>query len=146
MFGEPVPRTEDQRFLTGRGRYTADFEPGAAHAAFARSDLPHARILSIDTAGAMAVDGVLGVFTYEDLDGRLAERLPVLVPNEGLVAPHTQYALAKDEVCYAGEVIAMVVARDRPTAEDALGRSVAVSGTGCPLARFATTMDHGAAP
>jgi aerobic carbon-monoxide dehydrogenase large subunit len=122
MFGEPIPRTEDTRFLTGRGRYTADFEPGAAHAAFARSDLPHARVLSIDTEGAKAVDGVLGVFTYQDLEGQLAERLPVLVPSAALIAPHTQYPLAKDEVCYAGEVIAMVVARDRPTAEDALER------------------------
>src|SRR5206468_9364156 len=65
------------------------------------------------------VPGVLGVFTHADLDGEVAERLPVLVPSDALVAPRTQHALAKDEVCYAGEVVAMVVARDRYVAEDA---------------------------
>src|SRR2546428_552801 len=54
MFGERVPRREDGRFLTGRGRYTADFEPKAAHAAFVRSDFAHARILGVDAALAEA--------------------------------------------------------------------------------------------
>jgi CO/xanthine dehydrogenase Mo-binding subunit len=124
LFGEPVARTEDRRFLTGHGRYTADFEPKAAHAAFVRSDFAHARIRGIETAAAQALPGVLGVFTFGDLEGGFADRLPVLVPSEALLAPHTQYALAKDEVCYAGEVIAMVVARDRYLAEDALERIV----------------------
>src|SRR2546430_9727614 len=119
LFGERVPRGEDRRFLTGRGRYTADFELEAAHAAFVRSDFAHARILGIETAEAERVPGVLGVFTHADLDGDFAERLPVLVPSEALIAPRTQHALARDEVCYAGEVVVMVVARDRYAAEDA---------------------------
>jgi CO/xanthine dehydrogenase Mo-binding subunit len=119
LFGERVPRREDDRLLTGRGRFVADFEPSAAHAAFVRSDMAHARILGIDTDEASAMDGVLGVFTYSDLEGDLAEPLPVLVPSDALIAPRTQHALAKDEVCYAGEVVAMVVARDRYVAEDA---------------------------
>jgi carbon-monoxide dehydrogenase large subunit len=119
MFGERVGRTEDGRFLTGRGRYVADFEPHAAHAAFIRSDFAHARIVSIETAAARAMPGVLGVFTFADLDGGFAERLPLLVPHDRLTAPRTQFALARDEVCYAGEVVAMVVARDRYLAEDA---------------------------
>src|SRR3989454_6343851 len=118
LFGERVPRGEDRRFLTGRGRYTADFELEAAHAAFVRSDFAHARILGIETAEAERVPGVLGVFTHADLDGDFAERLPVLVPSADLIAPRTQHALARDEVCYAGEVVAMVVARDRYAAED----------------------------
>jgi len=122
LFGEPVARREDGRFLTGRGRYTADFEPKAAHAAFVRSDFAHARIAGIDTSGAASVPGVLGVFTYADLDGDFAERLPVLVPSDKLINPRTQFALARDEVCYAGEVVAMIVARDRYTAEDAAER------------------------
>jgi CO/xanthine dehydrogenase Mo-binding subunit len=122
MFGERVPRKEDGRFLTGRGRYTADFELDAAHAAFVRSDFAHARILSIDTSAAEQVDGVLGVYTYRDLEGGFAERLPLLVPNDNLTSPRTQFALAKDEVCYAGEVVAMVVAADRYIAEDAVER------------------------
>ena len=100
-FGERVPRREDDRLVRGLGRFTANFETGAAHAAFVRSDYAHARIVSIDTTEAAALPGVLGVFTYADLEGPFAERLPVLVPNPGLSAPRTQYALAKDEVCYA---------------------------------------------
>src|SRR5438034_9262961 len=122
MFGERVERREDARLLAGGGRFTADFEPGAAHAAFVRSDFAHARITGIDVTAARAVPGVLGVFTHGDLDGGFAERLPLLVPNDGLVAPRTQFALARDEVCYAGEVVAMVVARDRYVAEEGAER------------------------
>src|SRR5439155_20478889 len=96
LFGEPVARREDHRFLTGRGRYVADFELDAAQAAFVRSDFAHARLLGIDTAEAAAAPDVLGVFTYADLAGDLAERLPVLVPSEALIAPRTQHALARD--------------------------------------------------
>src|SRR5439155_12149639 len=67
LFGERVARSEDRRLLTGRGRYTGDFEPAAAHAAFVRSDFAHARITGIDVAAAQAVPGVLDVFTYADL-------------------------------------------------------------------------------
>ena len=117
LFGEPVERREDRRFLTGRGRYVADFELGAAHAAFVRSDLAHARITGIDTSEALQVPGVLAVYTHADLEGPVADRLPVLVPSDALVAPRTQFALAREEVCYAGEVVAMVVARDRYVAK-----------------------------
>ena len=109
LFGERVPRTEDARLVTGRGRFVADFEPHAAHAAFVRSDHAHARILGIDVSEAAAMPGVLGVFVHADLDGGFADRLPLLVPSDKLIAPHTQFALARDEVCYMGEVVAMVV-------------------------------------
>ena len=121
MFGAPVQRNEDPRFLTGKGRYVDDFESGAYGAAFLRSDFGHARILSIDTSEALALDGVYGVYTHADLEGLLSEPLPLLIPNPNLFAPRTQYALAKEEVCYVGEVVAMVVARDRYVAEDAVG-------------------------
>src|SRR5438105_9506400 len=119
MFGQPIPRVEDPRLLTGRGRYTDDFEHGAAQAAFVRSDFAHARIRGIDVSAASALPGVLGVFTHADLEGDFVEPLPLLIPNDGLTAPRTQRALALDEVCYAGETVAMVVARDRYVAEDA---------------------------
>lgn len=121
MFGAPVQRNEDPRFLTGNGRYVDDFLNDAYGAAFLRSDFGHARILSIDTSEAVALDGVYGVYTHADLEGLLSEPLPLLIPSDNLFAPRTQYALAKDEVCYVGEVVAMVVARDRYVAEDALG-------------------------
>ena len=118
-FGERVERREDPRLLTGDGRYTDDFAPHAAHAAFVRSDYAHARIVDVDVTGALDVDGVHAVYTYEDLEGRFADPLPLIIPHEAIVAPRTQYALARDEVRYVGETIAMVVARDRYVAEDA---------------------------
>jgi len=120
-FGERVERREDGRLLTGNGRYTDDFEPHAAHAAFVRSDFAHARIADIDVSGALGIDGVHAVYTYEDLAGRFAEPLPLIIPHEAIVAPRTQYALARDEIRHIGEIIAMVVARDRYIAEDAAG-------------------------
>jgi CO/xanthine dehydrogenase Mo-binding subunit len=124
LFGERVERREDQRLLLGQGRYTDDFEPHAAHAAFVRSDYGHARIVDVDVEGALDVDGVHAVYTYEDLDGRFADPLPLIIPHEAIADGRTQYALARDEVRYVGETIAMVVARDRYVAEDAAGRIV----------------------
>jgi aerobic carbon-monoxide dehydrogenase large subunit len=122
LFGEPVERREDARLLTGRGRFTDDFEHDAAEVAFVRSEHAHARIADVDVTGALDVEGVIAVYTHEDLDGGFAEPLPLLTPHEGLVAPRTQYALARDEVRYAGETVAMVVAADRYLAEDAAER------------------------
>jgi carbon-monoxide dehydrogenase large subunit len=122
LFGEPVERREDARLLTGRGRYTDDFEHDAAQVAFVRSQHAHARILDIDVSGALDVDGLLAVYTHEDLEGDFSAPLPLLTPHEGLVAPRTQHALAREEVRYAGEAIAMVVAVDRYVAEDAADR------------------------
>ncbi|MGI8562489.1 MAG: aerobic carbon-monoxide dehydrogenase large subunit [Candidatus Dormibacter sp.] len=119
LFGERVERREDGRLLTGAGRFTDDLAHDAAQAAFVRSDFAHARICDIDVSGALDVAGVLGVYTYDDLQGGFAERLPLLIPHRDLKSPRTQYALARNEVCYAGEVVAMVVARDRYIAEDA---------------------------
>jgi carbon-monoxide dehydrogenase large subunit len=124
MFGERVERREDRRLLVGEGRYTDDFEPHAAHAAFVRSDYAHARVSDIDVSGALDVDGVYAVYTYDDLEGRFAEPLPLIIPHEAIEDGRTQYALAREEVRYVGETIAMVVARDRYVAEDAAGAIV----------------------
>jgi len=119
MFGERVERHEDERLLRGQGRYTDDFEPHAAQAAFVRSQYAHARIEDIDVSGALDIDGVYAVYTYDDLDGKFAEPLPLIIPHEAIADGRTQYALACDEVRYVGETIAMVVGRDRYVAEDA---------------------------
>jgi aerobic carbon-monoxide dehydrogenase large subunit len=121
-FGRRIERLEDRRLVTGRGRYTDDVEHDAAEVAFVRSEHAHARIADVDVSGALDVDGVLAVFTHEDLEGNLAEPLPLLIPHPGLVAPRTQHALAVGEVRHVGEPIAMVVARDRYLAEDAAAR------------------------
>jgi aerobic carbon-monoxide dehydrogenase large subunit len=117
--GRRLERLEDERLVRGRGAYTDDLDHDAAEVAFVRSDHAHARIVDIDVERALDVDGVLGVFTYEDLEDGFAASLPLLIPHPGLTAPRTQLALAADIVRYAGETIAMVVARDRYVAEDA---------------------------
>ena len=67
-----VPRKEDVRFLTGKGRYLDDVAPeGAAHAVFLRSPVAHARIVSLDVAEAAAAPGVLAVYVAGDLEGKL---------------------------------------------------------------------------
>ncbi len=67
FIGQPMPRHEDARLITGQGRFTDDFSfPGQAHAAMVRSPHAHARIVSIDKAAALAMPGVLGVFTGAD--------------------------------------------------------------------------------
>ena len=120
-FGDSPKRKEDPDLVTGRGRYVDDIVvPGMFAAAFVRSPLAHARIKSINAASALASSGVRAVLTYRDLPASLREqRLPLFVPHPTLT-PRMQYALAKDEVCYVGEPVAVVVASNRYLAEDAL--------------------------
>ena len=119
--GEPIARREDPRLLTGQGRYVDDFGQHALEVAFVRSPHAHARILDIDVAGALDVDGLVAIYTYDDLEGRVAEPLPILIPHPALTHGRTQYALAKDEVNHVGEAVVMVVAEDRYVAEDVAG-------------------------
>jgi aerobic carbon-monoxide dehydrogenase large subunit len=124
MFGQSIVRTEDDRLLRGNGRYLDDLGHGALAAAYVRSPHAHARITDIDVTDALEVDGLVAIYTYEDLPGRLAEPLPLLIPHPTLTHGRTQYALARELVNYVGEAIVMVVARDRYLAEDAAGRIV----------------------
>ncbi|WP_448614803.1 aerobic carbon-monoxide dehydrogenase large subunit [Modestobacter sp. URMC 112] len=122
LFGEPVRRREDLRLITGQGRYLDDIGAGAYAAAFVRSPHAHARVLDVDVTDALDVEGLLAVYTYEDLTGPMAEPLPVLIPHPQLTAPRTGYPLAKDVVQHVGEAVVMVVATDRYVAEDAAER------------------------
>ncbi|WP_193611974.1 aerobic carbon-monoxide dehydrogenase large subunit [Nocardioides lijunqiniae] len=124
LMGTGVQRVEDQRLLRGHGRYADDVAVDAStlHCAVLRSPHAHARIVDIDVADVLDVDGVHAVWTYDDLTGPMAEPLPLLIPHPALTHGRTQYALAKDEVNYVGEAIAFVVADDRYVAEDAVGR------------------------
>ena len=119
MFGEPIARVEDDRLLRGQGAYLDDLGHDALAVAFVRSPHAHARVLDIDVSGALDIDGVLAIYTYEDLPGRLAEPLPLLIPHPALTHGRTGYPLAADEVNYVGEPVAMIVATDRYLAEDA---------------------------
>src|SRR5690606_21427208 len=122
VFGEPVERREDGRLTTGRGRYLDDLGRDALAAASGRSPHAHARILDIDVAGALDVDGLVAVYTWEDLPGRVGEPLPLLIPHPALTHGRTGYPLARDVVRHVGEPVVMVVARDRYLAEDAAER------------------------
>lgn len=123
-FGERIKRNEDPRLLTGQALFVDDVElPGMGHAAFARSPHAHARILSIDTVAAAALDGVIAIYTAESL-GEYWQPGPLLVsppPIDGILFnQRTQVPLAKGKVRYAGEPVVMVIAESRYVAEDAV--------------------------
>ncbi|GAA3024755.1 aerobic carbon-monoxide dehydrogenase large subunit [Streptosporangium longisporum] len=119
LFGEPVRRREDPRLLTGQGRYVDDLGAGSLEAAFVRSPYAHARIRDIDVSAAVEVDGLVAIYTWEDLPGALAQPLPLLIPHPALTHGRTAYPLAREIVRHVGEPVVMVVARDRYLAEDA---------------------------
>ncbi|MCW2635555.1 MAG: coxL3 [Blastococcus sp.] len=124
LFGEPVRRREDARLIVGKGRYLDDIGHSALAAAFVRSPHAHARITDIDVEGALDVEGLVAIYTYEDLHGAMAEPLPVLIPHPQLTAARTGHPLANGEVNHVGEAVVMVVATDRYIAEDAAERIV----------------------
>ncbi|WP_194896722.1 aerobic carbon-monoxide dehydrogenase large subunit [Catenulispora pinisilvae] len=122
LVGQPLVRKEDPRLLRGDGRYLDDLGRGALAAAFVRSPVAHARITGIDVDEALDVEGLVAIYTHEDLPGRIAEPLPLLIPHPDLTHPRTPYCLANEEVNHVGEAVVMVVATDRYLAEDVAER------------------------
>ena len=123
-FGAPVTRNEDARLLSGRALFVDDVElPGMLHAAFLRSNVAHARIKSVDVSAAKAREGVVAVYTADDL-GEYWAPGPLLVPPPPIkditFNQRTQVPLAKDKVRHVGEPLAVVFAQSRYLAEDAL--------------------------
>src|SRR5512147_1012750 len=121
---QPVLRSEDRRFLTGTGRYTADIDlPAQAHAVILRSQHAHARIRGIDAAEALAMPGVLAVVAAPDLAGDGLGDIPCAVPVKGPggrpVPTPGRPLLARDRVRFVGEPVAMVVAETLAQARDA---------------------------
>src|SRR3989442_13820564 len=113
--GQPVKRVEDARLLVGRGRFIDDASPcpDVHHAAIVRSPHAHARILGYDVSAALAMEGVAGVVTGEDV-AKLTKPFSV-----GVTAPVRYYCTATDKARFVGEPVAVVVARTRYLAEDA---------------------------
>jgi carbon-monoxide dehydrogenase large subunit len=120
-FGASVKRKEDPALLRGQGRYVDDIHlPGMLDVAVLRSPHPHAAICDINTARALALPGVHAVITYAELPETMRRQtVPLLVPNPAIKQAYMPYCLAKDEVCFVGEPVALVAADSRYVAEDA---------------------------
>ena len=118
LLGERIKRKEDPRLIQGRGHYVDDVKlDGMLHMAFARSVHAHARLKSVNVSAARAHPGVVAAYTGADLKGKVG-LVPCAAGMEGLKVPDHP-CLAVDKVCYVGEPMAAVVARDRYVARDA---------------------------
>lgn len=135
--GQPVPRKEDLRLITGKGRYTDDFNlEGQAYAAMVRSPHAHAVIRSIDTEDARAVPGVLAVLTGAEFIADQLNPIPnktfsvhpaemPLVNSDGTPAFNIpDYPLPADKARFVGEAIVMVIAESIAAAKDGAERVV----------------------
>jgi carbon-monoxide dehydrogenase large subunit len=113
-------RKEDARLVTGQTNWTDNIQlPGMVHMAVLRSPMAHAKILSIDVSPALARPGVYAAFTAADL-GVDEMSLPCAWPVTPDMVHPDHHPLATDEVRYLGDAVAVVVARDRYSAADAL--------------------------
>jgi carbon-monoxide dehydrogenase large subunit len=122
--GASVARTEDRRFLLGKGRYTDDLVlPGQSYAVFVRSPHAHATIRSIDARQALQSPGVLAVLTGEDVAADGLGGIPCgwnITNKDGtnmVEPPHPALALGK--VRHVGDPVAMVIAGTKAAAKDA---------------------------
>lgn len=122
--GQRTLRPRDGAFLSGHAGYLDDIAvPGLRHVAFVRSPHAHARIVGIDTAAAVAVDGVRAVVTLADLSRvATAPRMPLIAAPGKSAVPATPCILADKEVAFVGEIVAMVVGDTRYAAEDGAAR------------------------
>src|SRR5213594_3204928 len=119
LFGASVRRREDERLITGLGRYVADVTlPGMLHVAVLRRPHAHARLVRIDVAEGRRRPGVVNVVVPSDV--ATLPRLPLLVPHSSLAAPACPEILPQAIVSYAGQAVALVVAESAAQAEDSL--------------------------
>jgi len=121
LVGEAVTRLEDAELLVGAARYVDDISPaGLLHAAFVRSAFGHARLGAVDCDVARDMPGVVAVYAVDDLmDVLTTDRVPETFPPPQPREEFGPYVLARDEVCYVGEPVAVVIAENRYQAEDA---------------------------
>ncbi len=128
--GQSLKRKEDQRLLTGQGRFVGDVRAaGMVEAAVLRSTRAHAKIRRVNVERARALAGVLAVFTAQDVEGKIKPQFRLfweetLEEQRRTFGPRIKRfrrpALARDAVYRVGEPVAVAVARDRYLAEDAL--------------------------
>ena len=118
--GRARRRKEDAKLVTGQTMWTDNITlPGLVHLAFLRSPMAHARITSLDVSPALERPGVIAAFTAADL-GVEAMALPCAWPVTPDMVQPDHHPLAVDEVRHTGDPVAVVVARDRYSAADAL--------------------------
>jgi carbon-monoxide dehydrogenase large subunit len=121
VVGTPMRRKEDPRLLTGEAKYVDDLAiPGALHLALVRSPYAHARIRSIDTSAAAAIDGVVAVLTGADLRDEWANPMPCAWPVTEDMRNPAHLPVAVDTACYVGDAVAVVVATSAYVAHDAV--------------------------
>jgi carbon-monoxide dehydrogenase large subunit len=118
--GTPLKRKEDAHILIGQAQWTDGIAvPGALHMAIVRSPMAHARITNIDTTAAKAMPNVVDVLTGADL-GDANSTVPCVWPVvDDIVMPEFRL-LAMDKVRLVGDCVAVVLATDKQSAEDAL--------------------------
>lgn len=122
--GQPAPRFEDQRLLTGQGNYLDDLKlEGQTYACYVRSPYAHARITEIDIAAAQRAPGVLVILSAQDLRDDGIGDLPCMtqIPNKdgSAIFMPPRPALAEERVRFVGEPVLMVVAETAEQARDA---------------------------
>jgi len=123
--GRAVRRIEDRSLVQGAGLYADDANlPGQAYLVFLRSPYAHARIVSIDLQGALALPGVIRIYTGRELVAAGVKPIPGTPafrrPGGGRTASPPRHVLAPDTVRFVGEAVAAIVAESRDQARDAL--------------------------
>jgi aerobic carbon-monoxide dehydrogenase large subunit len=117
--GRSLRRKEDPRLITGRAYYVDDIKlPGQLWAAWVRSPEAHAKIVSIDSSAARARDGIVAVYTNEDLDMESGLPMAWVPPGVDVNTPD-HWVLAKGEVKHVGDPVALVIGEDRYAVVDA---------------------------
>jgi carbon-monoxide dehydrogenase large subunit len=116
--GRSVQRLEDPPLLRGEGRFVADNNwPDQLHMRVVRSNIAFGKLLRIETAAALALDGVVAVWTAADISD--IPQISFRLMNFGDLGPYRQWLLARDYVRYVGDPVAVVFATDPYVAEDA---------------------------
>lgn len=124
LIGQSIKRVEDKRFITGKGKYTDDIVlPNMTYAYIIRSPYAHAKILKVDTSQALAMEGVVAVFTGEDIAKAGINGVPCgwqVNFNTGETMKEPPHPLlVKDKVLHVGDSVAVVIAETREIAVDA---------------------------
>jgi aerobic carbon-monoxide dehydrogenase large subunit len=146
--GASIKRSEDPRILTGAGRYVDDIKlPGMLHAAFVRSPLAHARVVSVDVSAARALPGVVAAFTGAELEAMTVPGPDALTALMGAPGPSPEFTLlATDRVRFVGDPVAIVLAENRYLAEDGCDLVEVEYDDLPPVPNAAFALDQGSPP